>query len=76
MAEHHVTVLAAKHTSQAYQRAQAGAVEEIHLIQIQHHLLGIQCEFLNFDLQGQQFVACDDAAVASYNRDVSVSRVL
>jgi hypothetical protein len=76
VAEHHVTVLAAKHTSQANQRAQAGAVEEIHLLQIQHHLLGIEGEFLDFDLEGQHFVACDDAAVASYNRNVSVSRVL
>jgi hypothetical protein len=76
VAEHHVTVLAAKHTSQANQRAQAGAVEEIHLLQIQHHLLGIQGEFLDFDLEGQHFVAGDDTAVASYNRNVSVSRVL
>jgi hypothetical protein len=76
VAEHHVTVLAAKHTSQADQRAQAGAVEKIHLLQIQHHLLCIKGVFLDFDLEGQHFVARDDAAVASYNRNVSVSRVL
>jgi hypothetical protein len=39
-------------------------------------LLGIKGKSLDFDLQGQHFVARDDTAVASYNRNVSVSRVL
>jgi len=76
VAEHHATMLTAEHTSQANQSAQAAAVKVIDMLQIQYHILRIECQFLHFDLQRLHLIARHDAPVASYDRDVSNSLVL
>ena len=76
VAEHHVTVLAAQHTSEANQGAEAAAIEEIDLRKIQDNMLRLEHELVDGDLQGLYFIADDDTAVASQDCDVSNARVL
>ena len=76
MAEHNIAALAAMHPSQANQGSQATTVNEIDLRQIQYHLIRIQREFFNFDLESLHLIARNDAALASYNQDVPDSLVL
>jgi len=76
VAQHHVTALAAKHASKSNQGANSAAVNEIHLLHIQNHLLRLEHEFVHFDLKDLQLIARDDATVASQHHDVSNSRVL
>ena len=69
-------MVAAKDAREADQGAQASAVEEIDLREIQNYVLGFERDSVDGGLKGLDFVARDDAAFAADDGDVSESRVL